>query len=351
MVFAQALAAGATLLGLSAQASAFDITKNSNLAVYWGQNSYGAANGAGANNQQPIGFYCQDDTIDTIPIAFVTQFFGTGGAPVMNLANTCNNVDNKTITGTDMPDCSSLASDIKACQAAGKAVTISLGGATGSIGFTGDDQATQFAQTVWDTYLGGNGTVRPFGDAVLDGIDLDIEGGATTGYTTFVTALRKLMTGKTYYITAAPQCPFPDAYLGTTLDAVGFDAVYVQFYNNYCGVQNFNNTNGWDFDSWDNWAKNTSPNKDVKVYIGAPAAQSAASQGYVDSATLAGILQSTQKNYTSFGGAMLWDASQAYANNRYDKAVKAALTGAAAPAAPSSSKPKRELNRFFGRWD
>lgn len=27
----------------------------------------------------------------------------------------------------------------------------------------------------------------------------------------------------------APQCPFPDAYIGTTLNEFGFDAVYVQF--------------------------------------------------------------------------------------------------------------------------
>jgi chitinase len=32
-----------------------------------------------------------------------------------------------------------------------------------------------------------------------------------------------------YYITGSPQCAFPDAYLGSTLNAVGFDAVYVQF--------------------------------------------------------------------------------------------------------------------------
>lgn len=32
-----------------------------------------------------------------------------------------------------------------------------------------------------------------------------------------------------YYVTAAPQCPFPDAALGAVLDAAEFDAVYVQF--------------------------------------------------------------------------------------------------------------------------
>ena len=62
-----------------------------------------------------------------------------------------------------------------------------------------------------------------------------------------------------YYITGAPQCVFPDAYLGPTLNAVGFDAVYVQFCelfklhasnvwlfttsdNNYCGLQTFHDS-------------------------------------------------------------------------------------------------------------
>lgn len=31
-----------------------------------------------------------------------------------------------------------------------------------------------------------------------------------------------------YYVTGAPQCPFPDAYLGSVINAVGFDALYVQ---------------------------------------------------------------------------------------------------------------------------
>lgn len=32
-----------------------------------------------------------------------------------------------------------------------------------------------------------------------------------------------------YYVTAAPQCPYPDAYIGTALNSADFDAVYVQF--------------------------------------------------------------------------------------------------------------------------
>lgn len=43
-------------------------------------------------------------------------------------------------------------------------------------------------------------TTRPFGTAILDGVDLDIEGGGSTGYVAFVTQLRTHMDAadKTY---------------------------------------------------------------------------------------------------------------------------------------------------------
>ncbi|CCO26599.1 Protein phosphatase 2C homolog 4 Short=PP2C-4 [Rhizoctonia solani AG-1 IB] len=76
---------------------------------------------------------------------------------------------------------------------------------------------------------------------------------------------------------------------------------------------------------YDYWARNISPNKNVKIYIGAPAAQKAAGSGYVDAATLQKISLETRSNFPSFGGVMFWDASQAYNNNRFDKAVKSFL--------------------------
>lgn len=99
--------------------------------------------------------------------------------------------------------------------------------------------------------------------------------------------------------------------------------------NNFCGLTNFNNPNAWDFDQWyitppcirghpahtssrDTWAKNTAVNKNVKIYIGAPASPSAAGSGYVDPTTLANIALQTRSQFSSFGGIMLWDASQAF---------------------------------------
>ncbi|KAI0635520.1 glycoside hydrolase [Trametes polyzona] len=328
------LASVLSALALGAlQVSAFDNSR------YWGQNSYGATHSDTANFQKSLATYCQDDSIDAFPIAFLNVFFGAGGVPSIDLSNICSSVDDPVFPGTSMPDCSFLASDIQFCQSKGKIVTISLGGATGAASFTSDDQAAAFGDTIWNTFLGGSGSVRPFGGAVLDGIDLDIEGGSTQHFAAFVNRIRSHANGanKKYYVTAAPQCPFPDAYLGTVLNAVGFDAVYVQFYNNFCGLTNFNNPNAWDFDQWDSWAKNTAVNKNVKIYIGAPASSTAAGSGYVDASTLANIALETRSQFSSFGGVMLWDASQAFANGRFDKAIKNALRQGGS--SPSSSAP------------
>ncbi|KAG1809505.1 glycoside hydrolase family 18 protein [Suillus variegatus] len=298
-----------------------------------------------------------DAIINTFSIAFLDEFYSTDNLPSIDLANTCNTGDNSLFSGTNLLNCSFLASGIETCQAAGKIVTISLGGATGSNGFANDTEAAAYAQTIWDFFLGGSSRTRPFGSAILDGIDMDIEGGSQTGFVSFLSALRTLMNGgsKPYYITAgsvlmlhtmtvtntvrfiSASMSFPDAYIGTTLNEFGFDAVYVQFYNNYCGLTNYNNPNAWDFATWDNWAHTVSPNPDVKVYIGAPASSSTAGSGYVSPSTFTPIIQETMAEYSSFGGVMLWDASQAYTNDRYDISVKDALLGGTSSPPPTTT--------------
>ncbi|QRW18818.1 protein phosphatase 2C [Rhizoctonia solani] len=289
---------------------AYNNACNNNVVAYWGQNSFGAVDSNQAGWQKPISYYCQDDSVDVLPIAFVNQFFGTGGLPALNLANTCNPTDQGVFPGTGLANCQFLASEISACQAKGKLVTLSLGGAGGAYGFQSDAEGVAFANTVWNLFLGGSSSTRPFGSAVLDGVDLDIEAGTGTGYVAFVNQLRSKFNGasKKYYITAAPQCVYPDSALGSVLNNAFFDAVYVQFYNNPCGLQTYGNAANWNYGNWDYWAP-----------------QRAAGSGYVDAATLQKISLETRSNFPSFGGVMFWDASQAYNNNRFDKAVKSFL--------------------------
>jgi chitinase len=74
--------------------------------------------------------------------------------------------------------------------------------------------------------------ILSFWGAALLRVDLDIEQGVSTGYAAFVNQLRERAKEEgtnQLYITAAPQCPFPDAYIGQALNDAPFDAVYVQF--------------------------------------------------------------------------------------------------------------------------
>ncbi|KAI9010921.1 glycoside hydrolase family 18 protein [Phycomyces nitens] len=310
---------------------------NNNIANYWGQNSYGAANSADIDEwQKPLRFYCDDNITSIIPISFLTTFFSVGGLPSINLANICHGPGDTVFPGTDLMKCDAVSEDIKYCQERGKAITLSLGGATGSVGFLSDTQAIEFADTIWNLFLGGTSNTRPFGDAVLDGIDLDIEGGKPTYYSAFLTKLLERYNGSTkkYYLTAAPQCVFPDANLQETLDVIPFDAIYVQFYNNPCGLQAYDKPSQWNFGTWDYWATHVSPNPDVKIYIGAPASQSAAGGGYVPLQTLEQIVLETRQSFPSFGGVMFWDVSQAYGNDRIDGGIVDAMKGGASCGAP-----------------
>lgn len=68
---------------------------------------------------------------------------------------------------------------------------------------------------------------------VLDRIDFDIESGGSQHWddlARYLSAYSKH--GKKMYLTAAPQCPFPDALVGGALKTGLFDYVRVQFYNN-----------------------------------------------------------------------------------------------------------------------
>lgn len=220
--------------------------------------------------------------------------------------------------------------DIKTCQSKGHTILLSLGGASGAYGFQNDQQASQFAKTLWNTFGGGggqsggsssnsstNGTdtntkasggSRPFGDAVVDGFDLDIEGGGSTGYVKFIEELRRLYktdSSRQYLITAAPQCPFPDATLNEQI-LQGVDAVFVQFYNNFCSIdKQFN------FDTWDGWASKTG----AKVLVGIPGAPKAAGSGYVSMDQLSPAISKVSSS-KSYGGIMVWDASQSYSNTQ-----------------------------------
>lgn len=241
---------------------------------------------------------------------------------------------------------------------------LSVGGATYTEGgFTSSSAAIAGANLLWETFgpqQVGSSALRPFGSASIDGFDFDFEA-TVNNMATFGNQLRSLMdsatssTGRNFYLSAAPQCPYPDYADNQMLDgAVPFDFVSdgvtspvtntrpnfqqinIQFYNNYCGSQSYvpgaSQQNNFDFSTWDNWAKTVSLNPNVKLMLGVPAGPTAAGSGYESASQLQQVI-SYSETFSSFGGVMMWDASQAYANSGF-------LSGIASDLA---AKKKREI--------
>jgi chitinase len=207
---------------------------------------------------------------------------------------------------------------------------------------------------MWETFgpkKAGSKALRPFGDAALDGFDFDFEANVQH-MAPFANELRSLMDADSseqeFYLTAAPQCPYPDQADKDILNGpVYIDAIWVQFYNNFCGVNAYSpesSSNKYNFEEWDNWAHTVSKNKNVKVIVGVPAFTTAASTGYIPASELAKVIEYSKK-FKSFGGVMMWDATQAYGNDGFIKDVRKSLgpadddSGSSSPDPASTSAP------------
>ncbi|CCD26758.1 chitinase NDAI_0I01890 [Naumovozyma dairenensis CBS 421] len=301
---------------------ATETTTDKNIAVYWGQNS--------AGTQESLATYCQSSDADIFILSFLYEFPNTN----LDFSNACSEHSTDGIL-----HCSQIAQDITTCQSLGKKVLLSLGGATGTYGFSSIAEATAYAETLWNLFGEGSTTeIRPFDFAVVDGFDFDVENNNSVGYSALVQKLRSLYeTGsKQYYISAAPQCPYPDVSVGPLLESENIDFLFIQFYNNYCNVdKQFN------WDTWLNYAETISPNSDIKLFLGLPGSSTAAGSGYISDLT---TLESTISKISStshFGGIALWDASQAFSNliegQTYIHELRKILDGLSASIIPTST--------------
>lgn len=295
---------------LNSLVSAFDASSNSNVAVYWGQNS--------GLNQERLSTYCASDSVDIVLLSFLSGFPDT----TINFSNQC---------WTN--DCPQIAEDIKTCQQNGKIVLLSLGGAAGSYGFSSEQEGADYATTLWNTFGPGSATERPFGDAVVDGFDLDIENKNQVGYVALANGLKSLYSAdssKSYYLSASPQCPYPDQSVGDVLAQVPVDFAFIQFYNNYCNL----NGNEFNYDTWNTFAE-SAPNSNIKLFVGLPGSESSGT-GFADSALVKSQLSDIQCT-ANFGGVSLWDASSAFGNDNYQDEIKQVLTEKSCAVSSSSS--------------
>ncbi|GLU24358.1 hypothetical protein SLE2022_403020 [Rubroshorea leprosula] len=271
------------------------------IAIYWGQNV----------NEGTLDEACATGSnYSYVNIAFLNQF-GNGQIPGLNLDGHCNPA---------FGGCIGVSTGIRACQSRGIKVMLSIGGGTGSYSLSSPVDARFVADYLWNNFLGGLSLLRPLGPAVLDGIDFDIEQGSTLYYDYLARYLASYSSlGRKVYLTAAPQCPFPDAHLGTALNTGLFDYVWVQFYNNPQCEYRLNSTSNL-ISSWNQWTTSINAGK---ILMGLPASPAAASSGYIPPNVLISRVLPVIKKSAKYGGVMLW-------NRYYDE-----QTGYSASIAPS----------------
>ncbi|CAN1793732.1 Acidic endochitinase [Linum perenne] len=266
----------------------FALSEAGQISVYWGQNG----------NEGTLAATCATGNYDFVNIAFLSTF-GSGRTPSLNLASHC---DPYTPGG-----CRNLSSDIEFCQKRGVKVFLSIGGADGAYSLSSTADAKKVARYLWNNFLGGGSNVsslsRPLGPANLDGIDFDIEFGSDLYWGN----LAKFLTGfgkKKVYLSAAPQCPFPDAWIGKGLKTGRFDYVWVQFFNNPPCQYDVVSGNVSDLlKSWKRWVSNVPAEK---IFLGLPAAKDAAGGGFIPVEELKSEVLPVIKGYGKYGGVMLW---------------------------------------------
>ncbi|XLT10583.1 hypothetical protein HN51_056376 [Arachis hypogaea] len=252
------------------------------IAISWGQN----------NGDGTLTSTCDTGNFEIVLLAFLDTF-GCGTTPELNFAGHC---------GPWFP-CDNLQPEIEHCQRNGVKVFLSLGGTFGPYALCSPEDAKNVSDYLYNNFLSGK--TGPLGSVYLDGIDFHIDA-------------RELDTHRKqdryFYLSAAPQCFFPDYYLDDAIRTWLFDYIFVQFY--------YNRRYQYDiFSSWNTWTSYVKLNN--TVFMGLPAAHDAAPRGiyispqFLCSDEILPIIKQTP----NYGGVMLWDRF-GDANNHYSDQIK-----------------------------
>lgn len=223
----------------------------------------------------------------------------------------------------------------------GKKILLSLGGAApNNQVLNNDDSAEYLGNFLWRAF-GPNKEApdstfpRPFGDASVDGFDLDIENvlqpgedpaDLDRGYGTLVDVLRShyALEPREYYISGAPQCVVPDAHLANAIQSSHFDFLFVQFYNTpECSARAyFDHSYGStgeptdiSFDQWVDFVDQAG--SQAKVFLGLPAAPSVVNDAvmFLNPDEAKTIIDHFQCKYPErFGGVMVYEATASEKN-------------------------------------
>lgn len=257
---------------------------------------------------------------DIIAVAFADAT-GTPGAVTFNL-------DSAGLGGYTVDQ---FKADIKAKQAAGKKVVISIGGQNGTVSISDSTSAANFANSVYSL-------MQTYG---FDGVDIDLENGLNATYMT--QALRSLSSkaGSSLIITMAPQTidmqSTSNAYFQTALNIKDIlTVVNMQYYNSgsMLGCDGKVYSQGSvDFLTALACIQLQGGLAPSQVGLGLPASTSGAGSGYVSPSVVNNALDclakgtncgsfKPSKTYPDLRGAMTWSTNwDAAAGNAWSNSV------------------------------
>jgi chitinase len=253
------------------------------VAVYWGRNK----------DEGSLREACGTGRYTTVIISFLAAF----GHGTYRLD----------LSGHPLAD---VGDDIKHCKSKGVLVLLAIGGQGGEYSLPTPQSAADLADYLWTGFLAGSraGVSRPFGDALVDGVDFFIDQGGREHYDELV---RRLYAYNRYYrasgvtLTATPRCGYPDHRLDAALATGLFSRIHVRLFgeDRQCA---------WSpRESWEKWAA-AYPRSRVFVGVVASPNAEAVAAGYIPPWDLySRVLQFAQKQ-RNYGGLMIW-------NRYYDK--------------------------------
>ena len=300
-------------------------SKKHRLVAYWGQNGVYHQTKKLPYFERDLNYMCEQTKYDIIALAFLNIFFDDQNEermPALNFAYHCTRPSDRRYP--TLLQCPLVEEAIEKCQKNGKEVILSLGGEIGSYGFSSTEDAKLFAYRLWHLFLGGEELkdIRPFGKAVLDGLDINAINNTHIGYSDFVQEIRRLegetmdnKTNKTTNMTtfdlaATTQCQFPDRILGPDAGYVlgdmpsAFNFIFVQFRSVWCTSEDLD----FVLSHLREWFKFSEEKDSGLIFLGLPAGIGAAGDaGCYRTPEELRVIYDNIKNEPRFGGIMLWD--------------------------------------------
>lgn len=287
-------------------ALSLNLTNQTAVLGYWGSNLAGKM---GDRDQKRLSSYCQNTTYDAIILSSVIDF-NVDGWPVYDFSNLCS--DSDTFSGSELKKCPQIETDIQVCQENGIKVLLSIGGYNGNFSLNNDDDGTNFAFQVWNIFGSGEDSYRPFGKAVVDGFDLEVNKGTNTAYSAFAKRMLEIYASdprRKYYISAAPTCMVPDHTLTKAISENSFDFLSIHTFNSSTG-EGCSGSRNSTFDAWVEYAEDSAYNTNTSLFYGVVGHQNG-SNGFISPKNLTRDLLNYKANSTLFGGVTIWDTSLA----------------------------------------